>query len=161
MRLHIGCGRRYLEGWVNVDLDENVHADIHAPAHELPMLENDSVSVIMAIHLFEHMYLWEVDTAVKEWVRVLQPGGELILELPDIMKAAKNLLNGAGDQQSMWALYGDPTLENPFMTHRWGWHPKSLKGKLKEHGFTKFREEPTIYHRAGRKHRDMRIVATL
>lgn len=158
MNLNIGCGKRYLAGWTNIDIDPEVKADFHTPAHDLSMFPDESMDRIMAIHLFEHMYLWEVDSALSEWARVLRPGGELVLEMPDIVKAAKNLLAGLNDQQAMWPLYGDPTLKNSHMIHRWGWHPASLKAKLKEHGFTKFREETTQYHGAGRKHRDMRIV---
>jgi ubiquinone/menaquinone biosynthesis C-methylase UbiE len=160
MKIHVGSGNKYLEGWFNVDIDVRLHADAHSPADDLNMVADGSADVVMAIHLFEHLYPWEVDKALTEWRRVLKPGGELILEMPDIIKAAKNLLAGTTDNMSMWAIYGDPHSENPFYTHKWGWHPLSIKLKLDQHEFKNFREERPQFHGRGRKHRDMRVVAT-
>jgi hypothetical protein len=97
---------------------------------------------------------------------VMAPEAKLILELPDLYKCAVNLIEGhrmkAGkhpDQMSMWGLYGDPRYNDPNMCHRWGWTPQSLEAYLKEHGFKEIKHLPTVYHPAGREHRDMRIEA--
>jgi predicted SAM-dependent methyltransferase len=86
----------------------------------------------MAIHLFEHLYRWEVEGALREWGRLLQPGGLLILELPDLVKCCKNYLEGRmrggknPDQLARWGIYGDPRSGNPYMNHRWGYSPDEL-----------------------------------
>lgn len=164
MKLNIGCGGRRIEGFTGVDAVQRPAADIIARADAIP-LEDGSVEEIMAIHLFEHFYRWECDTVIAEWLRLLQPGGRLVLELPNLIKCCENVIHGRmvggkePDQLSMWGLYGDPREGDPFMAHRWAWSPKTLKNFLESKGFIKIYEKPTQWHPAGRDHRDMRIEA--
>lgn len=164
MRLNIGCGGRRLPGYTGVDAVERPAADIIARADKIP-LPDGSVDEIMAIHLWEHFYRWECDGVIGEWKRLLKPGAQLVLELPNLRKCCENLLSGRADggkhvdQLSYWGLYGDPRQSDQFMAHRWGWTPETLKAFLVEHGFTKISEEPTQWHPAGRQNRDMRIVS--
>lgn len=160
MKIHLGCGKHYLKGWYNIDAerhkaaprDPDLFADITQP---LP-LPDGQAKELMAIHLLEHFYEWEVPGVLREWSRVLAPGGRIILEMPDVMKAAKNLLDGRNDQFSMWPLYGDNTLHNPLMCHKWGWCFDTLKPYLERAGFEQIVERPTEWH--GRKQdRDFRI----
>lgn len=120
---------------------------------------------ILGIHIWEHLYRWECDVVIAEWRRLLKPEGLLILELPDALKCARNLIDYANkggkalQQQAMWGLWGDDTLQDPHMIHRTGWWPQSLAGYLWAQGFTDIKSPPTQWHPAGRKHRDMRIEA--
>jgi predicted SAM-dependent methyltransferase len=164
MRLNIGCGGRRIAGYTGVDAVQRPAADIIARADKIP-LPSDSVDEIMAIHLFEHFYRWECETVISEWKRLLKVGGTLVLELPNLQKCCENILSGRfdggkhPDQLSYWGLYGDPRQEDQFMAHRWGWTPDTLRSFLTEHGFADIAEQPTLFHPAGREHRDMRIVA--
>lgn len=164
MKLNIGCGGRRIEGFTGVDAVARPAADIVAPAHAIP-LPDGSVEEIMAIHVWEHFYRWECDAVIAEWKRLLQPGGRLVLELPDLIKCCQNVLDGRmkggkePDQLTLWGLYGDPRQADVFMAHRWAWSPASLRAFLAEHGFIKIADEPTKFHPAGREHRDMRITA--
>lgn len=164
MKLNIGCGGRRIPGFTGVDAVERPAADIVAKADAIP-LPDGSADEIMAVHLFEHFYRWECDAVLVEWKRLLKPGGRLVLELPDLMKCCKNVIDGAmrggkdPDQLTLWGLYGDPRQADQFMAHRWAWSPASLTALLKAHGFDAINQEPTQFHPAGREHRDMRIVA--
>ena len=169
MRLNVGCGRHVLDGWVNVDVEASPKAsrqpDIIGPADKIA-LPDGVADEVMAIHLLEHFYEWEVPNVLAEWRRLLKPGGWLILELPDIVKCCRNLLtlleSGSVKQQNqmaMWGLYGDPGTRNPFMCHRWGWTPQTLGAALRNAGFHDLRWPQTMWHPAGQKHRDMRVEA--
>lgn len=171
-KINICCGKRILPGYLNIDAYPNAEdpqPDVLLHAHKLIGLHDHDFDEIMCIHGWEHFYLWECEKVIAEWKRVLKPGGKLILELPDILKCADNLITISrtgkqfknNDQMTMWGLFGDATLENPAMIHKWGWHPQSLIKFLKDHGFVNIREEVTQYHPAGRHHRDMRIVSHL
>jgi predicted SAM-dependent methyltransferase len=168
MRLNVCCGRQVLEGWTNIDVAQSPETkkvpDLFAPATKIP-LPDGCAEEVMVIHGFEHLYRWECDAALEEWKRLLKSGGRLILELPDLYKCCQNILSGFTifdrdpDQYSYWGLYGDPRTQDPFMTHRWGWTPKTLRKILQEHGFHNILDAATQWHPAGRINRDMRMEA--
>lgn len=155
-----------MDGYTNIDIvaSERSKPDILCDAKTVPL--GDGVAdEVMCIHGFEHFYRYEVDALVTEWLRLLKSGGALILELPDLMKCCENIVTGhtwSGkhpDQAGMWGIYGDPRTGDPFMNHRWGWTPKTLRAFLKGHGFVEIVDEETQFHPAGRARRDMRMVA--
>jgi SAM-dependent methyltransferase len=164
MRLNIGCGSRRLPGYTGVDAVTRSGADIVAPANLIP-LPDGCADEILAVHLWEHFYLWECDGVIAEWRRLLKPGGQLVLELPNLRKCCENLLAGrvkpgkSPDQLSYWGLFGDPTTNDPFMAHRWGWTPETLEAFLVMRGFKSIEHKPTQFHPTGRDIRDMRIEA--
>lgn len=55
--------------------------DLIAPAENLAPLGDGSQDFVIASHLLEHM--GDPIGALKEWYRVLRPGGHLVLVLPD------------------------------------------------------------------------------
>lgn len=170
MRINVGCGRHVLDGWVNVDVECSPKAkrppEILANAAAIP-LPDGCADEVMAIHLLEHFYAWEVPAVLAEWRRLLAPGGRLTLELPDILRCARNLLKLAAaggsasqiDSAAMFGLYGDSGTCNPLMCHRYGWHPATLQVALQSAGFTDLAWPPTQWHPVGREHRDMRVEA--
>lgn len=166
LRLNMGAGDRRLEGWVGVDAVARLGTDILADVRSVPLLDGE-VDEIMAIHLVEHLYKWEVRSALVEWARLLRPGGSLVLELPDIRKACWNVVNRVkpvGDkkpeeQLGMWGIYGDPREEDPFMNHKWGWTFETLSPLVQECGFLGVVERQTQWHRIGRDIRDFRLEA--
>lgn len=168
MKINVGCGSRVLDGWHNCDIarDPNAPRDPETlcDAKSIP-LPDECADVVQAIHLFEHLYRWEIDSALAEWRRLLKPGGLLILELPNLVKCCENYLAGRmrggkdPDQLARWGIYGDPRTENHWMNHRWGYSPSELMAILHERGFIRAVEVPTQFHPAGRSHRDMRIEA--
>lgn len=164
MKLNIGCGGRRLDGYTGVDAVERPAADIIAPAHQIP-LEDGCAEEVLAVHLVEHLLPWDLPTALSEWHRLLATGGTLVLEMPDLIKCCRNILDGrvpAGkhpDQLGMWGLFGDNRLEDPYMLHRWAYTFKTLAPLVKAAGFCKIVERPTRFHPVGREHRDFRLEA--
>lgn len=170
MKINFGCGRQVLDGWFNVDAVVNPKAPrapelIHAiqfdatgaVVNPLP-LPDGCADELMAMHVIEHVYAWEAPALLLEWRRLLKPGGLLVLELPNIEAAARNLLQGLGDQMAMWPLYGDPGHRDPYMTHRWGYTPATVRGLVAGLGFGEVVQPPPRTHGA-RANRDMRIEA--
>lgn len=163
MRLNIGCGERKLEGYTGVDAADRSAADIKAPADKIP-LPDGAADEIIAIHLVEHLYCWDLPAALSEWARLLKKGGLLIIEAPDLMKACRNVVEKrrAGkheDQATLWALYGDPRRCDPFMSHRWAYTFNSLRPLVEAAGFTDAVEKETQFHPVGRLIRDFRLEA--
>ena len=157
--LNLGCGNKILPPpWVNVDAYERgrVSPDIIADVRDLGIFNDAEADVVMAIHVIEHFYRWEVAEVLKEWIRILRPGGLLILECPNIVKAALFLLNGKPDQLSLWPFFGDPGHKDPAMCHRWGYTPSTLSALLSDAGLVNVRQEPAQFHM--KDARDMRSV---
>ena len=164
MRLNIGCGKRVIHGWVNVDMTDGPGVDVVAGMHDLPF-EESSCTDIMAIHVLEHVYPWEAEVAVSEFIRVLVPGGRLALEMPDFYKCCVNVAKEVRhhkhpDMLGLFGLFGDHQTKDPLMMHKWGYTPESLGALLQKHGFSNIRSESTLYHPSGRQNRDMRLVCT-
>lgn len=170
LKINAGCGRHVIDGWTNVDVQQSPFA-VRAPEYlcdlrKIP-LPDECADEVMAIHVFEHFYLWECAVVIAEWHRLLVPGGKIVLELPNIVKCCQNVVEAAGedgsgklpDNLTLWGIYGDPSLSDPYMGHHWGWTPGSLRAFLIEQGFSKGKELPTQWHGKGRKKRDMRIEA--
>ncbi|EKD99032.1 MAG: hypothetical protein ACD_23C00165G0001 [uncultured bacterium] len=87
MKLHLGCGPRHIPGFVHVDAQPAPHVDIVGPVERLTMGDN-SVSLIYASHVLEHFGRHAYKTVLKEWFRVLKPGGVLRLSVPDFAACA-------------------------------------------------------------------------
>jgi len=80
LRLNIGCGRRTIPGWVNVDAYGNPDVKHDLGVFPWPF-EDDSVDEILASHILEHLTDWW--GAFKECARILKPGGRLEIRVPD------------------------------------------------------------------------------
>lgn len=162
MKLNIGCGNRRLPGYTGIDAVQRPAADIVAPAHDIPLADGCAEEVL-AVHLVEHEFSWRVPALLTEWHRLLAPGGRLVLEMPDVMKCARNLVEGRTgrkpDQLHMWGIFGDDTLQDPFMMHKSGWWFDRLAPVVRAAGFVEVVERETQFHPSGRGIRDFRLEA--
>jgi predicted SAM-dependent methyltransferase len=87
VKLHLGCGPRYIPGFIHVDAQAAPHVDIVGPVERLPMDEG-TVSLIYASHVLEHFGRYKYKDVLKEWFRVLKPEGILRLSVPDFAACA-------------------------------------------------------------------------
>ncbi len=167
MKLNLGCGDKILPGYVNVDVVESrrgLKPDVICDLHQLTSFEDNSADEILSVHVVEHFWRWEVADVLKEWVRVLRPGGKMIVECPNLLSACREFLanpdvaSGPGPegQRTMWVFYGDPAWKDPYMVHRWGYTPLSLARLMVESGLINLRQEPAQFKL--REPRDMRVV---
>src|SRR5262245_36309213 len=95
LRLNLGCGDKHLPGYVNVDVAPSragKRPDVVCDVRRLDGFATDTVDEILAVHVVEHFWRWEVVDILREWVRVLRPGGQLVLECPNLLTACEELL---------------------------------------------------------------------
>jgi SAM-dependent methyltransferase len=83
MKLHLGCGKRYIPGFVHIDAVDYPHVDHVATIDNLSFIPDDSVDLIYNCHVLEHFKRRDVDRVLCEWRRVLKPGGVLRISVPD------------------------------------------------------------------------------
>ena len=134
VRLNLGCGIVYKPGYINVDKFDKRVADTFHDAISLPY-ESSSADIIEALHLLEHFDHIHAVYALSEWLRVLRPGGKLIIETPDLELSIKKFkANATVNQDSTlrW-IFGTGS---PGMGHGTGFSYRSLKTTLEEIGFT-------------------------
>jgi len=95
-RLNIGCGEKLRPGWLNIDLDPraDLRLDIRRP---LPFPEG-SCAEIYSEHVLEHLaYPGEVEQVLRDWWRVLEPGGALSVGVPDTVYPLASYVNELDD----------------------------------------------------------------
>lgn len=88
MKLHLGCGSKYIPGFVHIDVIDDDHIQHTGSICDLPYA-NESVNLVYASHVLEHFGRWETTTVLREWYRVLTHDGVLRLAVPDFAACAK------------------------------------------------------------------------
>jgi SAM-dependent methyltransferase len=152
LKLHIGCGKGLLDGWVNIDvypapLAMNV-------LWGLPFADGSARCVFVS-HLLEHLfYPRDVQPFLKEVRRVLAPGGVLRVVVPDIEQCIEAYVNNDrsffGSRRETWAWWPEnPTRLEDFLgyagagaepawlfeSHKYGYDFETLSKVLIEAGF--------------------------
>jgi GT2 family glycosyltransferase len=141
IRLNIGSGGIEYKGYLSLDLHDR-RATIIMDATKLDFEEN-SVSEILALHIFEHLNPYKCLDILKGWFKVLKPGGKLVMEMPDIEMLCKRFVTAStGERYGILnAVYGsvnttgegEPSdITSP---HLYGWWPQSLWDHLTNAGF--------------------------
>ncbi len=167
IKLNLGCGDKILDGYINVDVANEragKQPDVICDIRNLDNFSDNYADEILAVHVIEHFWRWEVIQILKEWVRILKPGGKMILECPNLKSACEEFLKdpdlnsgpGQEGQRTMWVFYGDPRWNDPLMVHRWGYTPLSLAKVMHEAGLRDLRQEAAQFKL--REPRDMRIT---
>src|SRR5688572_2731023 len=112
LKLNLGCGSVRPEGWINTDSSWNAHLQrlpvigtlvskmfrtVEYDSNNLQYMnlnkrwpyKNNSVDIVYASHLFEHLTLRSADLFLRESFRCLNPGGVVRLVVPDLYKICK------------------------------------------------------------------------
>ena len=89
MKLHLGCGPRFIPGYVHIDVIEYPHINIVSSVDRLPMIENESCDVVYSCHVLEHFHKKVVPDVLREWLRVLKVNGTLRIAVPDMKSLFK------------------------------------------------------------------------
>jgi len=137
MKLHLGCGKRYLPGFIHIDLAEYDHIDYRHDVRTLPMFEDSTVDLIYASHVVEYFNRDEIMSVLQEWYRVLMKGGILRLSVPDFVALNKvyNKYKRLAPVRSI--LYGRWEIPgtNKIIYHKTVYDYDSLEVVLNETGF--------------------------
>ena len=181
LKLNLGCGSVRPLGWVNTD------SSLNALLQRIPLMgksmskllgkvaydsnnliymnlnknwnyADNSVDIVYASHLFEHLSLESATLFLSEAHRCLKPGGVIRIVVPDLYKIAlkyvEEYTNCTVEDPTtfiMWAInmhregqYGNPSffkklffeLQGYPHQHKYMYDAKSLTLQFKQHGFS-------------------------
>ena len=140
--LHLGCGNLTIPGFWNIDAMFTARCDVVACVERLKLADN-SVGTIYCAHVFEHLGRTAAPRALRQWYRVLRPGGKLYLACPDLEALARLYLANLDDVNTpagrqrldllLGVIYGGQHNRHNF--HASGWSLATLGWLLEDVGF--------------------------
>lgn len=89
LKLNLGARNRAVPGFLSMDCDTHEGVDIVGDVSDLSRFKDGEVSEILASHILEHFPHPKTASVLKEWARVLKPGGILYLGVPDFARAVE------------------------------------------------------------------------
>lgn len=141
-KLHIG-GTVRVPGWEVINAVPGPHVDHLGNAGDLSMFDEGTFTELYASHVLEHFdYKDELDATLREWCRVLAPGGRIYISVPDMdilarMFIAQQKLNLEERYFVMRMMFGGHFDEYDY--HQVGLNQEFLQHFLAGAGFTGMR----------------------
>lgn len=134
--VHIGSGSLQDGRFINVDIQpyRSIHYLSDGKSIDMP---SSSADLIYASHVLEHFSHRETCSVLSEWHRILKPGGEIFISVPDASKLFK-IYNDNGDIDSV-KVFLMGSQGNSFDYHRNIFDGGSLMALLAQIGFTDIR----------------------
>lgn len=106
MKLHLGCGKRHIPGFIHIDAVDYPHVDHVSSIDCLSFIQDGSVDLIYNCHVLEHFKRRDVARVLREWHRVLKPGGVLRISVPDFSKLCEVYQRDGKLSSVIGALFG-------------------------------------------------------
>lgn len=131
-KLHLGCGKVIIPGYTNIDIQPSPGVDIKADLRKLPF-EDGYADLIYSCANIEHFGRKEWVGILREWQRVLKPGGILRISTMDFEACCAEYQANKNLPQLLGLLIGG-------QKDRYDWHGmifdfETLRQGLKEAGF--------------------------
>lgn len=169
VRLHIGCGSRIFDEYINVDgeyLAGTPGVIIHDITKPFPLPDN-SVDEILSVHVIEHIMRDQVQEMMREWLRILKPGGFVAVEWPDFLKMCQEVVANPRSlyfdadrrlqKRTILGIFGDNLrYPDPVMWHKWGYSVESLRYLFQSVGYSRTASEGNFHSKTAN---DSRVVA--
>jgi len=142
MKLHLGCGTKKKEGWINIDSVAALQPDLVYDISQPLPYDDLTVDEVLAEDLLEHFDKYLRFVVFYEWVRVLKIGGTITLQVPDFKKTLLKYFKFGYDNfvdfifgENMWE---SKTYIGHFGNHKWGYSKKTLPEFVKLFGIEQF-----------------------
>lgn len=114
IRLNLGCGTDIRRGYVNIDVRALPGVAVVSSVEKLDYADG-SVDEVYARDILEHFPIGKTVPVLREWLRVLKPGGKLTVRCPDLRTICHRYMHG--QHTAAWTaklLYGNQDYEGNF-----------------------------------------------
>jgi hypothetical protein len=135
MKLHLGCGERHINNFINIDVRQLSGADDVDDIKTLAKYKEGSIELIYASHVLEHTGRNEYMDVLKRWYDLLQPSGILRIAVPDMEKVFLHYNTYKDIKKLCGFIWGGQTYSHNY--HYIGWDFESLESDLIKIGFNK------------------------
>lgn len=136
VNLHLGCGKRYIPGFIHIDLSTYDHIDYVHDIRTLPMFEDNTVNLIYACHVISYFDRLEIVDVLKEWRRVLKLDGILRLSVTDFEVVSKLYNEGYTLNDILGPIFGRWDTGNGIVYQKTIYDYDSISKLLYSEGFT-------------------------
>lgn len=139
IKLHLGCGDQYLDGWVNIDHPGGImKADVYSRVEDLNY-DDSSVSEIYMSAVFEHFPRTTAIVMLRRFYKWLKQNGALHIRVPDFLRTVGHIISARDvRERQIWYrhLFGpQDTIE--YGTHYDGYDLDKLDVMFRLVGFKK------------------------
>lgn len=121
VKLHLGCGDYWFEGYINIDHGIFGGTDMIWDLREPLPFQSETVELIESYEFVEHFTNSEINKMLDDWYKLLINGGKVVAVVPNIDK-----LMELGLVQQIYGIEQD---------HKWGYNPDTLYELFEKHGF--------------------------
>jgi predicted SAM-dependent methyltransferase len=100
--LHVGCGNENksklkgfnIDSWkeIRFDINKEVNPDIQGTLLDMNQVPDNSMDAIYSSHNIEHVYSHQIPIVLKEFLRVLNNDGIVVITCPDIQSIGEAIL---------------------------------------------------------------------
>lgn len=125
MKLHLGCGQIYLDGYLNIDYPLSNHSVQHKTLADKKIditklkYPKESIEEVRLHHVFEHFDRATACALIAVWSSWLKSDGIIRIEVPDYIRTTKSVLSPLtskrikdvglrhifGSQEATWAVH--------------------------------------------------------
>jgi predicted SAM-dependent methyltransferase len=131
-KLHLGCGDKRLEGYINVDIRKTDATDIVCDVKNLNF-EEESFDLIYNCAVLEHLMRGEWFNVLKGWSKLLKKGGKIYTSTTDFEAVCKRYEKAKNVEELLGFLVGGQKF--PYDHHGMVFDFKVLEGAFLKLGF--------------------------
>lgn len=133
-KINLGCHTRIRPDYVNYDKDDYPGVDAIGSVEDLSRYADNTFTEVYASNILEHVPHVRTVATLKEWYRVLAPGGVLKISVPDFDRAIEIYQRCGLAPWVVNFLWGDQVYDGA--EHRVCFNEPYLTRVLKEAGFS-------------------------
>lgn len=147
INLNIGCGDKYLKGWINIDIHSQKSDLKHDVRKKFPF-DNNYADFAYSEHMIEHLYPSEGISMIKNVMEVIKKDGVFRIATFDLNDIVEGYKDGSWKKWGWVKAIPGITTKAHMMNgafywweHKWLYDSEELIKIVQESGFNKFKLE--------------------